>query len=54
MKFTIVNESLSVYKPNVLYGELFNYFNKINVNDSVTPKGIAPCPVPVHRQEALI
>ena len=29
MKFTVVNESLSVYKPNVLYWELFNYFNNL-------------------------
>ena len=27
MKFTVVNESLSIYKPNVLYWELFKYFN---------------------------
>ena len=27
MKFTVVNESLYIYKPNVLYWELFNYFN---------------------------
>ena len=27
MKFTVVNESLSIYKPTVLYWKLFNYFN---------------------------
>ena len=30
MKFTVVNESLSIIKQNDLYGELFNCFNFVS------------------------
>ena len=39
MKFTVVNESLSIYKPNVLYWELFNCFKDIIIKP--TDKGSA-------------